>query len=253
MNPYTEWDFYFCTIEERPASIMLDLALIESAPVADQTEFVQVAIQLNQPNEYGLTTQGEAEVLYVLEDRLAEHMAENLGAVYVGRNTHHGSRTFYFYAKSSVDVDAVVEEVMDSFTDHRYTCEAVSDPEWTFYQQFLYPSHMEYQSILNRRVIEKLEAQGVALSESREVEHFLYFKSESSRSVFLERIKGENFQINQQYQSETNTELPFKLVLSRKDRMEPHTIDAVVMFLAQLAEECQGEYDGWGTGVVLTE
>ncbi len=35
-----EWDFYFCTVEDKPASIMLDLALGSHLPILEKTELI---------------------------------------------------------------------------------------------------------------------------------------------------------------------------------------------------------------------
>lgn len=250
MQIQTEWDFYFCTIEEKPASIMVDLALLDLTPIAENPHFIQIAVALNQPNEYGLTTPGEAEVLYIMEDRLAEHMAQNLNGLYAGRNTHDSKRVFYFYGASEVDVDRIVAEVMDQFSEHQYQCDTMADDDWAFYRQFLYPSNLEYQSILNRRVMEKLEQQGVNQIERQEVEHFLYFKSQTAREMFLKRIQHDNFRVIGEGYTEHANRPPYSLVLVREDKVEAQAIDTVVLYLIQQAEICQGEYDGWGTGVV---
>ncbi len=251
MQIQTEWDFYFCTIEEKPASIMVDLALLDLAPIADKTDFIQIAVELNQSNEHGLTTPGEAEVLYVMEDRLVEHMALNLSGLYAGRNTHDSKRIFYYYCASSIDAQRIVAEVMEDFPDHRYRCDTLADGEWAFYRQFLYPSQIEYQAILNRRVLEKLKNQGILSTDRQEVEHFLYFKSQTAREIFLDRVRHDNFKIIGQGYTEHANRPPYSLTLAREDKVDTEAIDAVVLYLIQQAEICQGEYDGWGTGVVM--
>ncbi|MEL6676583.1 MAG: DUF695 domain-containing protein [Bacteroidota bacterium] len=249
-DPQAEWDFYFCTVEEHPASIMLDLALHTHAPLSDKINFLQLAVDLQAPNDFGLTTTGEAEVLYILEDKLSEHILENLGGLYVARNTTNGQRIFYYYCQTSIDYKSIVEEVMERFADYEYTVKIQRDPSWAFYQQFLFPSKWEYQSILNRRVIEKLEQQGDNLQAAREVEHYFFFPQETHLTKFLEEIKEENFQILSRKFDDQKTPETYSLVISREEKIDASAIDDVVIFLMQLAEKCQGEYDGWGTGVV---
>lgn len=253
METKTEWDFYFCTIEDRPASIMLDLALSHLAPMPEKSEFVQVTIHLNHPNEHGLTSPGEAEVLYIVEDRMSEHLAKTLGGIYAGRNTSAGQRIFYFYCNSSIDCQRIVGEVMEGFGTHSYEVVAQRDPEWAFYTQFLYPSQLEYQSILNRRVVENLEKQGDDLSAPREIEHFLYFPTSAHRNSFTEKIEPENFRIvNQSYDAE-NDELPYALVIGRSEKIDLQAMDETVMFLILQSAEEKGEYDGWATAVLKSE
>lgn len=245
-----EWEFYFCTVEDKPASIMLNLALFQVAPIIEKSEFIQVTVNLNEPNEHGLTTQGEAEILYVIEDQLADHLAETLGGLYVGRSTGNKQRIFYFYCNASIGYPAIIEEVMEGFGNHSYICAAMTDVEWAFYKQFLYPSPSEYQSILNRRVIENLEIYGDRLTKAREIEHFLYFPTEYYRSIFIGKIQLDKFNIVSLNHDETRNDFPYSLVISRVDRIDNHAIDELVLHLVNLSQECEGNYDGWGTAVI---
>ena len=250
MDTINEWDFYFCTVEDKPASIMLDLALIQHATIAEKADFIQVSVNLNTPNEHGLTSQGEAEILYVIEDQLSAHLATSLGGVYAGRSTTNNKRVLYFYCNSAIDYKNIVEEVMEGFTNHSYTCAAQKDPEWTFYTQFLYPSKIEYQSILNRRVLENLTKHGDALEKEREVEHYIYFQNKDARESFITKVQEEDFKIVDQSFDHSQAGYPFGLVISRKDKVDAKTVDETVLFLVLLATECKGEYDGWETCVL---
>jgi uncharacterized protein (TIGR01619 family) len=250
-HSHTEWDFYFCTVEDKPASIMLDLALIDQAPFLGKIDFIQVAIDLKFPNEHGLTTPGEAEVLYVMEDRLSEHLAESLGGIYAARNTTNGQRIFYFYCNSSIGHEAIVEEVMDSFPDYTYTLKAHLDTEWAFYLQFIYPSRLEYQSILNRRVLDKIGQQGDPMTRPRGVDHYIYFDNGNDRDDFLQEVKSENFEVIKKGFDPIRANLPYSLVITRKEQMESAIIDEVVFYLIQAAEASKGEYEGWETGVIV--
>ncbi|WNJ16508.1 DUF695 domain-containing protein [Pontibacter sp. G13] len=245
----TDWDFYFCTIEDRPASIMLDLAIQPHAPLMDKSSLIQVTVTLRQPNEFGLTNQAEAEVLYVMEDQMAEHLSTYLGGMYVARCTSKGKRIFYFYCNSSVDYQRVVEEIMDGFPEYRHQVNAQVDANWTYYLDFLYPSAYEYQSILNRRVVDRLEQQGDNIHKAREVEHFLYFSSETDRKRFMDQIRERSFSVRSQAFAADSPSMPFSLMISRVDRVDTSSIDQIVLHLLQAAENCNGRYEGWGTTV----
>jgi uncharacterized protein (TIGR01619 family) len=250
METRTEWDFYFCTVEDKPASIMLDLALIQKSPIESKIDFIQLSLDLKKPNEYGLTSQGEAEILYIIEDQLAEHLSVSLGGVYAGRSTTNNQRIFYFYCDSSIDYQNIVAEVMDGFSDYQYNCIAQKDPDWTFYIQFLYPSKIEYQSILNRRVLENLSKHGDDLQQEREVEHYIYFPGSDERENFINKAKVEGFEIVDLNFDHSQAGFPFGLIISRNDKVDAKSVDETVLFLVLLANECKGEYDGWETCVV---
>lgn len=228
---------------------MVDLALIHHAPMEDRPELVQVNIHLNQPNRFGLTRASEAEALYILEDHLSNHLAVNLGGVYVARNTTSGQRIFYFYCRSSIDYRNVIAEVMSQFDHYQWSCHAYTDTDWDFFRTSLYPSSYGLQSILNRRLMDKLQQEGDDLSLAREVEHFVYFPSQRSREQFLTQALQEGYSIVEVSDPQADAPLPFGAVISRIEQLEQGKMDDAVAWLLQTAEILEGLYDGWGTGV----
>ena len=229
---------------------MLDISLGAIAPVADKPYLLEIPVWLNDPNEFGLTQPAEAETLYVLEDRLAEHLAPTLGALYAARSTTHGQRIFYFYCATRIDYANIVAEVMEGFPGHRYAARLQADPAWQVYQQALFPNELEMQSILNRRGLEQLAAQGADLSQARKIEHFLYFPSERAREQFLHRIIPERF-IAVSQDARDRTTQPFSLVIMREERLDRPELDRLVRYLVEVAAACDGTYDGWRAGVVM--
>lgn len=244
-----EWDFYFCVIQGHPGSIMLDLSLGAVAPVAAKPYLLEVVVALNDPNEFGLTQATEAETLYVMEDQLAEHLSLNLGALYAARSTTAGQRVFYFYGASRIDYDNIVAEVMEGFSAHRYVARLRPDPAWTVYRETLYPSELELQSILNRRGLEQLSAQGAGLPQAYKIEHLLLFPTERAREQFVHRIIPERFIALSQGHRDT-TLRPYSLVIMREEQLDAPQLDRLVRYLMALAAACDGAYDGWRAAVV---
>lgn len=243
-----EWDFYFCMVDGHLASIMLDLALEPYLPFADKPNLIQVAVMLNQPNEQGMTSEGEAEILFILEDRLAEQMAEALNGVYVARNTSDGRRTFYYYCASMVDYEGVVQEVMEGFAFH-YRTIGFNDAAWAMYEQFLFPTPVEYQSILNRRVVDELVRQGDNLSEAREITHFLAFETEADRSQYIDWAVKLGFSIVET-STDSHGEGPhFALTMVRRDPVEHESIDSLITQLMEEALALEGQYLRWEVGI----
>lgn len=249
MPQHTDWDFYFCEIHGKPASVMVDLALVHHAPMEDRPELVQVNLHLNQPNQYGLTRTQEAEKLYILEDSLAEHLAVNLGAVYVARTTTAGQRIFYFYCRASIDYRNIIAEILSQFEDYHWSCHAYTDAEWAHFRDVLYPTNYGLQSILNRRLMDKLKQEGDDLTKAREVEHFVYFPNIRKREAFLARALEEGFSIVELSDPQSDAPLPYGAVISRVERLDESGMDDIVAWLLETAEALEGLYDGWGTGV----
>jgi uncharacterized protein (TIGR01619 family) len=239
-----EWDFYFCKVEGKLASIMLDLALEPHLPLSQKPYLIQVGVELQHPDLHGMTTSREAEVLFIMEDRLADHLAEELGGIYVARNTSSNKRTFYYYCASMSGYKDVVNEVMEGFS-YAYESQGTADPGWTFYQQFLFPTPQEYRSILNRKVIDKLLAQGDDPQIEREVAHKISFSSISKAENFLEYIQGEGYKLGKLEASRANS--GYEVVITAVHSVDLDTMDSIVLKLEQKGQQFGGQYLGWNT------
>ncbi len=171
-----DWDFYAAKVDEKPASIFVDLGIAKSAPLAPYSAMAYVRIYMNRPREDGLSSQDEFETLCELEDGMVPALtADNDAAVYVGRNTSDGCRDFYFYTSDAKHWEAAVKEAMSFSAAYRLDSGVRDDPDWEAYFQFLYPSPADWQAIQNRRVVENLEKHGDKLEQEREIDHWAYF------------------------------------------------------------------------------
>ncbi|MCZ8215225.1 MAG: DUF695 domain-containing protein, partial [Cyclobacteriaceae bacterium] len=190
-----EWEFYFSNVNDKLGSLFVDLGVRNVAPMKDKPNVVWVSIKMNNPRENGLSSQGESEILSNIEDALVDKMISNHNSVYVGRLTSAGDRDLYFYFGDTTLYDKTISEVMVAYPKYKFDFGSKEDKEWTGYFDFLYPLPQQFQSILNRRVIEQLEKGGDNLIKEREVFHWIYFKSENDREDFLKKIVNDKFSI----------------------------------------------------------
>ncbi|MEM9935286.1 MAG: DUF695 domain-containing protein [Bacteroidota bacterium] len=249
MRNSRDWDFYFCSLETQPASIMVNLAQKHIYTQEDYPHLLSLRVPLLHPNDYGLTSFHEAEILYLMEDQIAEHIIFYLGARYVARLTSRGQREYFFYCKTRIDINNIIEEVMGEFPDYQYEYQLYDDPSWTLYHEFLYPTPQEYQSILNRHSVNKLEEMGDVLVKPREVVHTLCFPTFHAMHAFTEELEGQQFNILHT-SCENRGENPFILTISRKDAVDQYTIDQLVSWLLEKALKFQGGYKGWKTRII---
>lgn len=146
-----DWDHYLFKLGDDLASVYLDLGIAAAAPVAEHAHSVRISVALRQPAENGMSTDGEFEDLIALEDDLVSRVhGEN--AIYVGRLTTRGTRVFYLYA---ADADLLTRDVSAAIQRHpayQARIGSQTDPEWSTYFDFLYPSLETYQRIQNRRL-----------------------------------------------------------------------------------------------------
>lgn len=144
-----DWDFYFHRVDDRPASIFLELGLSEIAPIKDHTRLGWVRVYMKSPRHDGLSSQEEFDVLTTMEDNLSQGLTRTGQSVYVGRNTSDGCWDFYFYVGHHVDWKHQVEQLMQAYESYEFESGIRDDPEWATYFEFLYPSEVDRQRIEN--------------------------------------------------------------------------------------------------------
>ena len=244
-----EWDFYLSNVNEKLASLYVDLGLHKIAPMKDKPNVVWVSIKMNNPREDGLSSNEESNELYKIEDALVDKLKNKFKSIYVGRVTTTGDRDLYFYFGDTTLYDKVISDVMITFPKYHFDFGSKEDKTWSGYLDFLYPNPRQFQSIQNRRVIDQLEKGGDKLTKAREVDHWIFFKTEKDRETFLSKIKTEGFSIVDKDFDKKLGELPFRLHIKRVDKVDLDSVDIYVIHLWELATECNGDYDGWETSV----
>ncbi len=247
-----EWDFYFCLVEDRPASVFLDLSLRDSSQIDGVQELVWVRVGLRQPRTDGLSSKEEMPALCEIEDALSAAAEDTkTETLYAGRNTSDGSRDFYFYS-SNRDIESAFAEALAAHPQYSYEIGGRTDPDWQVYFRFLYPGPREFQTIQNSRVVRQLEEHGDQLDEPREVQHWIYFELPESRKTFLSRLARTGFEVADEH-DEGPDDRPYVLNLIKMHAVDLETVNDEVMRLYDLTVQCEGEYDGWETAVVTTE
>ena len=244
-----EWDSYFSNVNGKLASLFVNLALHKTAPMEDKPYVVWVSIKMNNPREDGLSSNEESNELYKIEDSLVDRLNAEFKSVYVGRVTSEGDRDLYFYFGDTSFYDKTISDVMKTFPAYSFDFGAKEDKTWSGYLDFLYPTPRQFESMLNRRVIHQLEKEGDKLAQAREVDHWIYFKTDMDREVFLSKIKAEGFSVVNMYFDKSLGKYSYALHIKRVDKVDFKSVDSYVIHLWEVAEECNGDYDGWETSV----
>lgn len=243
------WEVYLCQIEDKLASIVLDLGLHEVAPLPGLEHLVWLRVALLDAREDGLTTPDEAERLGEIEDALTQVVEEADGAiVYTGRTTCDGSRDFFLYASDATSAEARLSAMMVPFSSYEFETGTQHEPEWTAYFTFLYPSPRDLQVINNEQLGRLLRENGDDPTIAREVGHWAFFETPEGRAQFLAEVLTQGFTAEDQSDDGPNPR-PYKLAFARNDTVDRDTINDVTLNLFDLAITCGGEYDGWETSV----
>ena len=158
----------------------------------------------------------------------------------------------FAYVKNELGYyDEISKMMSENFSDYAYTLAVFEDKDWVMYFHALYPDRYEYQSIMNMRLIKNIESHGDSMV-PRVLEHCLFFTTEENGEAFLAKVMEDGFNKlsseNMSNNEDIDEEYPYELVIGREDDFED--IDEIVWYLMDLAEEFDGEYDGWACHIV---
>ena len=248
-----DWCIYLCNAfaYDLPAVIRTNLALTNFQFTANYPKRLHLQILYKNADDNGFPTREEGEYLYRIEDAV-EEIVEQHGDMLAGVVKCDERVRIFAYTKNELGYDDEISAVMSkNFPDYAYTLAVVDDPDWELYFDALYPDRYEYQSIMNRWLIENIKSDGDSMV-PRVLEHCLCFTTEENGEAFLAKVMEEGFiklsSENLNDDEDIDKEYPYELVIGREDSFE--NIDDIVFRLIDLAEEFDGEYDGWGCKIV---
>jgi hypothetical protein len=236
------WDFYLLTVDDKPASIFLDLGIHKEAPLATLSNRAYIRIEMLWPRPDGLSSSEEYDTLVSIETTL-EKALNDTQTLYVGRCTTDGCRDLYFFLADPADWHDRVNAAMADFPGYRFQTGARADPEWSAYFEFLYPSDRDLQRISNRSVCDALERNGDPLKEFRDIDHWCHFPTDASRAAFLAEVLALGYQVRALNQ--IDDERPFRARLFRSDIPSLDGIEDATMPLYEATLRHAGDYDGW--------
>lgn len=239
-----DWASYFCRVENKPASIRLNLALNQIAPIENYGNRVWFSVKLLNPDENGFTTKEEFPTINEMEDDISDAL-EKMGMISAGALKTNGTFYLYFYSRNIEGFEEVICSVMKNYQNYNHTTNSKVDNEWSNYFDFLYPGEYEYQSILNQRVLTNLEKHGDNSESEREIDHWLNFETESNRDNFISKAKKIGYKVLSKDTMDEGEYL-YQLNISKVSDATRNTINDHVWKLIILSKEDNGIYNGWG-------
>ena len=243
-----DWDFYSCEVDGQPASVWVDMAIAEDAPLARLPVAAWVQLRSQPPREDGGSGHEEGEVLDQIEAALAAALVAKSTA-YVGRLSTNGRCDFYFYTSAASGWKERVASALQAFPGFSFTCGSRPDREWDIYFDRLSPSDEDRLRIQNRRLCDALQRGGERFEQARPIEHAAYFPDAATRARFIERAAHAGCRVVEMIEPEARGE-QYGVRVSVVGIPSPQRIDELSLALFHAADDCGGEYDGWETQVI---
>jgi uncharacterized protein (TIGR01619 family) len=245
-----EWNSYICNVNDKLASIFVDIGIRPHVPDESKPWLLWVWVYFKKPRLDGLSSGEEFDVLISLEDKLVASMQQSCDAILSGRITTDGRREFYFYAPKSEGFDRAVRASLGSFHGYKFDFNKQRDSGWTQYLNVLYPSEEQLELIGNRDLLDSLKRQGDNLEKARNVCHWAYFNSQTDREVFREAVLALGYRIVSENEY-PESDRQFGICIEKMQDMAPDKVDLAVTQLFRASKSAHGEYDGWECQVIL--
>jgi hypothetical protein len=242
-----DFDVYMASLEDKPASFVVDLAADPHAPLASHPLLLSIRVPMLRPREDGLRDAGELEALSLLEDQFVEALTEKVSAIYVGRVVHAGTTTMFLYAPR--EAGPRLERLPDvtGAPPEGYAPEwsVDEDESWNCYGTFLAPDPFTRQTIWNRRLLRVFEEKGDVLETPRQVDHLALFEDEAHARDAGLALRKAGFATEEL--DPPNGERPvWALSFHRQDTLADGRPDAFVGEILDIIGPLEGIYDGWG-------
>lgn len=244
-----EWDFYLTRIDDTAASFFLNFWYRSHAPLPGMDTLYRCDLQMLDPGPHGLGEADDAARLQEAEEAICSLAAE-LGLYFVGRIRWSGTWLLRLFGPPDLtdELKQIAKQVLDKKPSRKFDVDSTTDPEWSHYYDFLCPDDERMQWIQDRRVVENLMEHGDSLTRPRRVDHWIYFEVARKRDAFIKAALEDGYQLESAHE-DTTSDRKYCAQLYRSDKVELEEIHDVVMSLMELAEEHDGEYDGWETSV----
>ncbi len=242
-----QWDFYFCRVDDAPASIAMNFWYRNQAPLAEAGTLYWCKLELLVPGDDGMGDGADAELLYPLEEAITKEVMA-LGLYHVARLRNHGRWQLFYYGPK--DQESALRRIAKRAvpSHRRHDVGSKTDRDWVCYFEFLCPDEERWQWILDRRLVEALTDHGDPLTKPRRVDHRAAFSAERGRAAFLAAVTELGFEAVPPEVKSANRRR-YLAQVHRVDSVELEDIHSTVMELKLLAEEHGGDYQGWETTV----
>ena len=245
-----QWETYMGQYEKGPGSTILDMAIKNIAPVKDFSFLLVTGVTFEKCTADGLPEQEAFSQLYKVSYAVKRCMDSAMVNIFAGTFTYQCERLDYYYIKDTTGIREKLSKLYsDSFPGAKYYTNIKVDKIWQAYLDFLYPNALSLEFMLNEKLLLKLKETGDHLDKERPVDHWIYFTTETDQQCFIPYVLKQRFKIVAKEKT-GDIKRPYKLQISRTDKVDLSTISAITIDLKRVAMKCNGEYDGWETAVV---
>jgi hypothetical protein len=237
--------------EKGPGATIVNMSARNAAPVKELQLLLVTGLNVENCNTDGMPEQEVLSLLSRVSSAVKMGIDSSVLNMFVGTFTYQCERLDHYYIKDSSGVRRRLEKLYtDSFPGSKPVINIKMDKIWQDYLDFLYPNGLSLEFMINEKILKKLTEAGDQPDKERPVDHWIYFTSDADEQCFIPYALKQRFKIISKEKTD-DIKRPFKLQISRADKVDLATISAITIDLKRVAMRCNGIYDKWET--VLTK
>lgn len=241
-----QWDTYMARLGGKPASILVDMAAMATAPDKLLPYLVVTGPRATGCNKK--TGLPEAEEIEKMEQALELTSAFLTGVTarkLTGTLTYNCERLNYYYVKDTIAVrNALARMYAKNYPRYEYSVIIKYEPQWLTYRTFLYPDSVATAWMNNNKQMARMLELGDDLSQTRDIMHTIYFTSDTGRTAFMKHAETLGYAFDKTFDAGT-VALPYELTIKRNGRVIMDSIMATQNELTQAAKKFNGYYKKW--------
>ncbi|MBJ2174052.1 DUF695 domain-containing protein [Aureibaculum sp. A20] len=240
-----DWGNYVIEKEKGIMSVTVNYKYMLGKP--NYKNLVLVGKRTSKCFNNGMPTTEGLEEIYDYSDAVANEIIESSKKNrLVGILTYQCTGFDVYYVKDTINLRTKIDSLYKAkFSDSKNYLVINRDKKWEYYKEVLYPKDVSDSFFMSQDLLSQMFLEGADLTKKRKVNHYFYFKRETNRKRFLEKIKTIDFKVDSLKFTE-DKDFPYELQIHREDSLSPTFLAELTKALKSFALSNMGYYDGWG-------
>jgi hypothetical protein len=240
------WDTYMARYGSRPGSVLVDMGLKQTAPDKLLPYLVITGPKTRNCNSvHGIPDSIDINAMEHILDLTGGILSGVTAKKLTGTFTYNCERLNYYYVRDTTAVRGALTRMYHThFPNQEHTIKIKSDPQWTTYKTFLYPDSTATVWMHHNKILVGMLNGGDNLVQPRNINHTLYFVSDTGRLSFINYAKAHRYSVTGMKKANSDA-LPYELTISRFGMVDMDSIMSMESELKTAAPPLKGFYNGW--------
>ncbi len=239
------WEFYPCTISDASYSVRFNVDVLQlSAEQRDGFPHTVVVTLAYESRTDGFPAPGEFDRINRIEDgfTLRQDSLRHVGVL-----TGQGTMRYVFCGRGEPDALEENGRHLMSGHDGGFSVQVFPDDNFGYFDTLLAPGPYDWNWIKDRQVCESLEQHGDTLTDSRQIDFYIYAPSQASLDTVVAELEGLGLVEAGRNQGEDGR---FGVELSVNAVPDLRQINDLTVAIMNVLEGTDATFDGWGCPVL---